>query len=154
MDTTLKNAYTEVNQIIELLGEEYKSQIPRKILNLFNEKQNINYKTNISKDTPIDKIELSRTTLIIISILNLKYWEKDENKKAELKNIYDENERKFQEKINIYKQNDWLKTEKNEIIQEEDNQQKALIEQKNISWIIKIRRFFWDLIHLGGKREK
>ena len=38
--------------------------------------------------------------LIIISILNLKYWEKEEIKKALLKNIYDENERKFQEKIN------------------------------------------------------
>ena len=154
MDIALKNAYAEVNQIIELLGEEYKAQIPQKILNLFNEKQNINYRTNISKDIPIDKMEVSRTALIIISILNLKYWEKDETKKAELKSIYDENERKFQEKINVYKQSDWLKTEKNEIVQEENKQEKALIEQKDISWIVKIRRFFKDLIHLGGKREK
>lgn len=154
MDTTLKNAYAEVNLIIELLGEEYKAQIPQKILNLFNEKQNIDYRTNISKDIPIDKMEVSRTALIIISILNLKYWEKDETKKAELKSIYDKNERKFQEKINVYKQSDWLKTEKNEIVQEENKQEKALIEQKDISWIIKIRRFFKDLIHLGRKREK
>ena len=154
MNTTLKNAYTEVNQIIELLGNEYKSQIPQKILNLFKEKQNTNYKTNINKDTPIDKMEISRTALIIISILNLKYWEKDEDKKSELKRTYNENERKFQEKINVYKQNDWLKAKKDQIIQKEDNQEKALIEQKNISWISKIRNFFKDLIYLDGKREK
>lgn len=154
MDTTLNNAYTEVNQIIELLGEKYRSQIPEKILKLFKEKQNNNYKTNINKDTPIDKMEISRTALIIISILNLKYWEKDEDKKAELKNIYDENESKFQEKINTYKQNDWLKAKKNEIIQKENNQEKSLIEQKNISWIIKIKKFFRNLIHFGRKREK
>lgn len=154
MNTTLKNAYTEVNQIIELLGNEYKSQIPQKILNLFKEKQNTNYKTNINKDTPIDKMEISRTALVIISILNLKYWERDEDKKSELKRTYNENERKFQEKINVYKQNDWLKTKKDQIIQKEDNQEKALIEQKNISWISKIRNFFKDLIHLDGKREK
>ena len=99
-------------------------------------------------------MEISRTALIIISILNLKYWEKDEDKKSELKRTYNENERKFQEKINVYKQNDWLKAKKDQIIQKEDNQEKALIEQKNISWISKIRNFFKDLIYLDGKREK
>ena len=152
MDTALKNAYTEVNQIIELLGEEFKSKIPQKILNLFNEKQNTNYRTNINKNTPIHKIEVSRTALTIISILNLKYWETDETKKAKLKSIYDE--REFQQKINVYKQNNWLKTEKNEMVQEENKQEKALIEQKDIFWIVKIRRFFRNLIHLGRKREK
>lgn len=80
-------------------------------------------------------LEINKTALTIISILNLKYWEKDENKKAKLKKIYDENERKFQEKINEYKQKDWLKIKRNRIIQEENNKEKALIEQKTISWI-------------------
>ena len=92
--------------------------------------------------------------MTIISILNLKYWETDETKKAKLKSIYDENEREFQQKINVYKQNNWLKTEKNEMVQEENKQEKALIEQKDIFWIVKIRRFFRNLIHLGRKREK
>ncbi len=148
MDATLKNAYTEVSQILELLGEEYQTQIPEKLLTFFNEKQNFNYKTNISKDTPIDKIEVSRTALIIISILNLKYWETDEVKKEELKRIYDENERKFQEKVNLYKQNDWLK---NDMIQEDGEQIKSLVVQKDVSWIEKIRKFFRNLVHFNRK---
>ena len=84
MDIILKNAYTEVNQVIELLGEPYKNKIPKQIINFFYENRNINYKANISKNIPIEDIEISRTALIIISILNLKYWETDENKKEEL----------------------------------------------------------------------
>lgn len=154
MEAILKNAYTEVNQIIELLGEEYKTQIPQKLLNLFNEKQNPDYKTNISNDIQIDKIEVSRTALIIISILNLRYWEKDETKKAELKSIYDENEKKFQEKISGYKHSSTLKIDKNNIFTEENKQEKAIIKQKDISWIVKLRKFFSELIHLGRKRER
>ena len=35
METTLKDAYREVGQILELLGNEYKAKIPSKILTLF-----------------------------------------------------------------------------------------------------------------------
>lgn len=136
MDITLKNAYTEVYQILEILGEEYKSKIPEKLQNLFQEQQNKSHKTNIRKSVPIDKMEVSRTALIIISILNLEYWETDETKKAQLKKVYAENEREFQEKISVYKQNDWLKNKKNEIKQEE----KALIEQKQSSWMEKVHK--------------
>lgn len=147
MDIILKNAYTEVNQVIELLGEPYKNKIPKQIINFFYENRNINYKANISKNIPIEDIEISRTALIIISILNLKYWETDENKKEELKNIYNKNEKKFQGRISKYKQKDWLKTEKIEI------QDKFLIEKKDISLIYKIKRFFRKLIHFKEKSE-
>lgn len=147
MDIILKNAYTEVNQVIELLGEPYKKKIPKQIINFFYENRNINYKANISKNIPIEDIEISRTALIIISILNLKYWETDENKKEELKNIYNKNEKKFQGRISKYKQKDWLKTEKIE------SQDKFLIEKKDISLIYKIKRFFRKLIHFKEKSE-
>ena len=147
MDIILKNAYTEVNQVIELLGEPYKNKIPKQIINFFYENRNINYKANISKNIPIEDIKISRTALIIISILNLKYWETDENKKEKLKNIYNKNEKKFQGKISKYKQKDWLKTEKIEI------QDKFLIEKKDISLIYKIKRFFRKLIHFKEKSE-
>lgn len=153
MDTTLKNAYTEVNQIIELLGEEYKSKIPKKVLNIFKENQDINYKTNISKNKPIDEMKISRTTLIIISILNLKYWEVEDNKKKELRSIYDENEVKFQNKISLYRQKDWLQREKNEMIQVENKEEKGLIEEKDISLIKKIIKFFKNMIYFNRKRE-
>lgn len=46
--------------------------------------------------------------MIIISILNLKYWEENDSEKLKLKNVYDKNEQVYQAKINRYKNDNWL----------------------------------------------
>lgn len=147
METTLKNAYTEVNEILNILGYKYQKQIPKQVLMLFKDNINPNYKTNISKQKSINEMNISRTALIIISILNFKYWEKDKNRKNELENIYQNNELKYQEKINVYKNEDWLKTEKNSDINLlENNTEKSLIKREKYSIfkliINKIKKIF------------
>lgn len=144
-DTELKNAYTEVNQVLNILGNKYKSKVPDKIIELLEKNQNLDYKTNISKKTKIEDIKISRTALIIISILNLKYWASSEEKEI-LKNIYDKNEAEYQKKINIYKQDDWLKKNKKEV-EKEYHREVSMIEKKDISIISRIRKFFYNLFH-------
>lgn len=149
MEDTLKNAYAEVEKILDILGDKYKQKLPEKVRNLFQEKKNTNYEVKIDKKTKIEDIKVSRTALIIISILNLKYWEEDPDKKEELKEIYDKNEVKYQEKINIYKQDEWLKNRnsKKKIKIEEKNTETDLIVQQDIPIITKIKKFFMNLIH-------
>lgn len=149
MEDTLKNAYAEVEKILDILGDKYKQKLPEKVRNLFQEKKNTNYEVKIDKKTKIEDIKVSRTALIIISILNLKYWEEDPDKKEELKEIYDKNEVKYQEKINIYKQDEWLKNRnsKKKIKIEEKNTETNLIVQQDIPIITKIKKFFMNLIH-------
>lgn len=89
MESSLNNAYTKVIQILNILGDSYKNKIPQKLIELFESKQNLNFKTNIKKDIKIENIEISRTALIIISILNIKYWATNDEKEF-LKKIYDE----------------------------------------------------------------
>ena len=149
MDEMMANAFTEVNQILDILGDKYKSQVPEDLLELFKEKQNPNYKTNINKDQKVEEMDITRQALIIISILNLRYWEKDPQKIEELEKIYKENDIKFQEKVNAFRNNDdWLVTKKEEkheeMVQEENERVKdefALVKQEN-SFINKIRLFF------------
>lgn len=112
MDTTLKNAYAEVNQILDILGEKYKCKIPEKVLKLFNEKQNPNYKINIKQQMKLNKeLKISRNALTIISILNLKYWANSDEKKR-LQETYKQNELEFQNKISEYKNDKWLAKDK------------------------------------------
>lgn len=151
METTLKDAYREVGQILELLGNEYKAKIPSKILTLFEqnleevnwgnkEKQDINYWSERIKNG-----QVGRNTLVILSILNMKYWAAEEEKQK-LKVIYDENEKEYQRKINCYKTQDWLKKEKREEKLEEVSLMKI---QENSIWT-KIKKFLKSLI-LKGK---
>lgn len=95
MDIALKNAYKEVSIILDLLGEEYKLKIPKPLLKLFNENQNINYCPNIN-------IDISREALTIISILNLKYWETNDKEIKRLKEIYSQNQIDYQKKMGLY----------------------------------------------------
>lgn len=149
MDSTLSDAYAEVSYILDILGEEYKNKVPKKILNLFKNKKNDNYKVDIDLSNGIDKINISRTALIIISILNLKYWEPIESEKKRLKKIYDKNEQIYQNKINEYKNNDWLKKkEKHESINENiEVKEKSLIVKEKTSIYDKFKNFIKKLFN-------
>lgn len=149
MDEMMANAFTEVNQILDILGDKYKSQVPKDLLDLFEKKQNPNFKTNINKNQRVEEMDITRQALIIISILNLRYWEKDPEKIAELKKIYKANEDKFQEKVNAFRDNeDWLVTKKEEPKEFEEHEsvkdEFALVAQEN-SLVNRIKLFFLRL---------
>lgn len=108
MNSILENAYTEVNCILELLGEQYIKKVPQKVLDVIYSNKNENYKFDLNLKNEISKINISRNALIIISILNLKYWEENDSEKLKIKNVYDKNEQVYQAKINRYKNDNWL----------------------------------------------
>ena len=88
-NSILMDAYAEVSYVLDILGNKYKDKIPKKILDCIYKNKNNNY--IFDENTDIQKIKFNRNTLIIISILNLKYWEKDENEIKRLKKIYSTN---------------------------------------------------------------
>lgn len=137
MDRTLKISYAEVQAILDILGKQYKNKVPQKILNLIYYNRDDNYKVDLNLNSEIDKMNISRNALIIISILNLKYWESNEEKKAKLKKIYYENEQVYQKKINRYKSNNWL---------EKDKKIDKINEREEVSLIIKEEQSIWSKI--------
>ena len=120
MENTLRNAYAEVNQILEILGRKYKNKVPRKLLKLFKEQQNEEYKRILEKTKKVEHLQISRNALTIISIINLKI-----NKR---KNI----NKKISE-INKTKNNYYLVMKENYKIKEK-------IIDKNIKEIININQ--------------
>lgn len=138
MNSTLNNSYTEVSYILDMLGTPYKNKLPTKILDLIYKNKNSNYE--------FDKTNISRNALIIISILNLKYWENNEDEKIKLKKIYARNEKIYQDKINEYKNENWLKKDKKtEKIEEVKETSLSIIEDKSI-WN-KIKKFIKNIFN-------
>lgn len=119
-----RQAYSEVDELLELITEEEKNQIPKKLRDFFKEEKDKNYHKNISSDIPIKEQNLKEETLAIIALLNLQYWCKDEKEKEKLKTIYAENEKNYQKMLyDKYNPNEIFK-KKNEIIGEKNIQQK------------------------------
>ena len=147
MDITLNNAYAEVNQILDILGRKYKNKVPRKLLKLFNEQQKIEYKKNLENTKKDENLQISRTALTIISILNLKYWETDIEKKQELKQQYLENERKYQESVKLGRENGWLNIDKKNSTDEKINIKNETKESTANTSLTEIKKnSFWDKI--------
>lgn len=96
---TTKQAYSEIDEFLELLTSEEKNKIPKKLRDFFKMNKDKYYTKNINPNIPIKEQELKEETLAIIAFLNLKYWCEDEKEKERLKAIYLENERKYQETL-------------------------------------------------------
>ena len=138
MDSTLSNSYTEVSYILDILGATYKNKLPTKILDLIYKNRNSNYE--------FDEKNISRNTLIIISILNLKYWENNEDEKIKLKKLYARNEKKYQDKINEYKKEDWLKKDKKTEKMEEVKEMSLTVTKDKSIWN-KIKKFIKNIFN-------
>ena len=72
MNTKMKKSYAEVRAILDLLGNTYKEKIPEKLLELFY--FDSEYVIEFDENIPIEEISITREALVIISILNLKYF--------------------------------------------------------------------------------
>lgn len=93
-----KIAIKEVNEIISIMGNKYKSKIPKKLLSILQKEQAINEKTKIKKDIPFKKQQISRKALILLNYINTNYWMEKE-KAQKVRNAYEENEKKYQEEL-------------------------------------------------------
>ena len=121
MDISIKTrqAYSEVDEFLELLSEEHKNEIPKKLREFFKKEKDQEYFKNIDKYIPIKDQNLKEETLAIIALLNLQYWCKDEEEKKRLKLVYDQNEKKYQKALyEKYNPNDIFKKEEKSTIDE------------------------------------
>ena len=99
-------AYSEVYEIINLLDIEYIDKIPKKILRFFDDNRDKSYRKNINPFQDISTQNLKKDTIVIFSMLNLKYFANQEEK-DELKQLYIQNKQNIETKYsyeNIFKE--------------------------------------------------
>lgn len=96
-----RQAYSEVDEFLELISNEHRNKIPKKLREFLKEEKDINYIKGINPNVPIKNQELKEETLGIIALLNLQYWCEDENEKRRLKEVYAKNEKIYQEQLQV-----------------------------------------------------
>ena len=128
MNIKTKEIYSEVYQVLNLLGNEYIDKLPNSLLNMLKEKRNISYTPQYIEDIPLNKQNIKNETLAIIALLHLNYWCENEKEKIELKQILKNNEDKYQQELrNKYNTENIFKKHKRENIVEA---QVSMIEYK------------------------
>lgn len=99
MNIKTKETYSELYQILNLLGNEYIGKLPNSLFNMLKEKRDINYNPQYTVDKPLNKQNVKKETISIIALLHLNYWCENENEKFEIKQILKNNEDRYQEEL-------------------------------------------------------
>lgn len=130
MENNLSKAYAELLLIFSYMDQIYVNMIPKKLLELFNEKKDKNYQPKINPNISLSEQNLQRKTLALLAMINLNYWCKDENKRKDMLKMYAENDKKKEKELReIYNTDNIFKKQKNVI--KEDN-----IKQENTELIV------------------
>ena len=103
-----KEAYYEVDTILDFLNQSYVDAIPLKLRKKFKENKAENYKKKIVPYKQLNEQNLKDETLAILAVLNYKYWCKDEEKKKQLMEMYSENENKYPKELREQYNPDYL----------------------------------------------
>lgn len=91
-------AAVEVLDILEHTREEDVKKIPQKFIDLLERIKSKTYKSEIDHTKKPNEIKLQSKTKALLSVIYLKYWANEEEKKK-FKAMAKENERKYQEEI-------------------------------------------------------
>ena len=122
MNIKSKEIYSEVYQVLNLLGNEYIDKLPKSLFNMLEEKRNINYEPKYTEDLPLNKQNIKKEALSIIALLHLNYWCENVKEKNELNQMFKDNEDRYQDELrkkydpdNIFKKHIQENIIKNEV---------------------------------------
>lgn len=129
-------AYSEVLEVLNNMDKKYVNKIPKKLIDYFNDNSSDNYIKHIDPNVDLKEQKLSKKTLDILALINLKYWTRNEEHRKKLLKQYSENEKRFQEeKAKKYDPDNLFKNKNTEQLH---NQDKLSLIEKKESFITKI----------------
>lgn len=138
-------AYSEVLEVLSNMDKKYVNKIPKKLIDYFDVNSSENYIKHINPNVDLKEQKLSKKTLDILALINLKYWTKSEEHRKRLLKQYSDNEKKLQEERVIkYNTKDLFKNKN--INQFNNSNEVALIEKKE-SFITKIINKFRSIFN-------
>lgn len=129
-------AYAEVDEILNLLEEEYANKIPEKIRKFLKEEKMQDYKPEINVEIPLTEQNLKRETMVLLAVLNLNYWCESEAEKEEFRKELAENEKEQKALEEKYNPDNLFKKKQQE--KQEDVQNTELIVYKKTNFIHKL----------------
>lgn len=149
MSDKTKKVYSEVYAFMNIVSEENKNKVPKKLKEMIEKERDKEYTPSYTFDIPIEEQEISDEAVAMLALIHLNYWCEDENEKERLNAIFEENEKKYQEELsekynpdNLFKN----KTYREEQIAEEQTNSVAMIEYKETIFS-KLKEWFRNLFN-------
>ena len=136
----VRNTYSEVSSFLNILLEEDRNKIPKKLRDLIENEKSKEYTPTYSYDIPIENQNISDEANAMIALLHLNYWCCDNNEKERLNTIFDDNENKYQKELSEKYNPDNLFKNKQSKVETVENSV-AMIEYKE-SIFTKIKNWF------------
>ena len=87
-----RQAYTEILEILKILGNSYTYKIPSKLIEYFEKNSSKDYKFNIVSNVDISEQIKNPITINLIGMLKYNYWCDDEEEKKQLMNKFIKND--------------------------------------------------------------
>lgn len=129
-------AYAEIDEILNLLEDNYRERVPKKVRDFFKEEKMKDYHPEIDIEKPLIEQNLKRETMVLLAILNLNYWCENEEEKQRFLNELDKNEEEKKELEEKYNPDNLFKKEKQIKILKEENT--SLIEYKKTNMLKRV----------------
>ena len=107
-------AYAEIDEILNLLEDDYRERVPKKVRDFFKEEKMKDYHPEIDIEKPLIEQNLKRETMVLLAILNLNYWCENEEEKQSFFDELDKNEKEKNELEEKYNPDNLFKKEKDE----------------------------------------
>ena len=139
MKQETKEIYSELYQILTLLGEEYIEKLPHNLTKLLEEKRDLEYIPQYTGKIPFNQQQVRKETLAILALIHLNYWCEDDEEKQKLLQMLNKNEQSFQEELREqYNPDEIFKDRKRTgILQEQENMALVLIKENWCKKMIK-----------------
>lgn len=129
-------AYAEIDEILNLLEDNYRERVPKKVRDFFKEEKMKDYHPEIDIEKPLIEQNLKRETMVLLAIFNLNYWCENEEEKQRFLNELDKNEEEKKELEEKYNPDNLFKKEKQIKILKEENT--SLIEYKKTNMLKRV----------------
>ena len=139
-------AYAEIDEILNLLEDDYRERVPKKVRDFFKEEKIKDYHPEIDIEKPLIEQNLKRETMVLLAILNLNYWCENEEEKQRFLNELDKNEEEKKELEEKYNPDNLFKNKKSnhEENMEQVNDVGIIEYKKNI--FCRLQEWFANLI--------
>ena len=98
IDMATKETYSEVYEILNLLGNEYINKLPSKLYKLIEVSKSDSYNKILTKQD-LKSGNVKRESIAIIALFHLKYWCKSNEEKSNLQKLFSDNEKKYQKEL-------------------------------------------------------
>ena len=99
MDLKTKEIYTEVYEILILLGDNFINKLPNKLFDLIKNEKLDSYNPKYDINIPLENQTIKEESIGMLALFYLNYWCNSEEEKQELKHKFQENEDKYQEEL-------------------------------------------------------